>query len=102
MGAYQDILGDTHNLFGRVNEVHVYTDEEEPNDYFVEKVIRGATVEEMLATVQYFPNQLHKRMQMLLQDKVSEGLMRPKKAKDVLDLYAGFFKEYSYFNALKG
>lgn len=99
MGAYQDILGDTHNLFGRVNEVHVYADEEEPNDYFVEKVIRGATVEEMLATVQYFPNQLHKRMQTLLQDKVGQGLLRPKKAKELLDLYAGFFKDYSYFSS---
>ncbi len=30
MGAYQDIMGDLHNLFGRVNEVHVFLDETEP------------------------------------------------------------------------
>src|SRR5207244_12699648 len=58
MGAYQDILGDIHNLFGRVTEVHVYADAEEPDNYFIEKVIKGTTVQEILAVVQYFPNYL--------------------------------------------
>ncbi len=36
MGAYQDIMGDLHNLFGRVNEVHVFLDSDEPAGYYVE------------------------------------------------------------------
>ena len=41
VGAYQDILGDAHNLFGRVPEVHVYADEEEHGNFWIEKVIPG-------------------------------------------------------------
>src|SRR6266850_620231 len=43
MGAYQDIMGDLHNLFGRVNEVHVFLDPDEPTGYYVEEVIEGNT-----------------------------------------------------------
>jgi arginine decarboxylase len=78
MGAYQDILGDMHNLFGRVTEVHVYADAEEPDNYFIEKVIQGTTVQEILSVVQYFPNDLQRRMEQLIQQKVKDGLIRPK------------------------
>jgi arginine decarboxylase len=44
MGAYQDIMGDVHNLFGRVNEVHVFEDAEEPGGYYIEETIHGHTV----------------------------------------------------------
>jgi len=43
-GAYQDIMGDLHNLFGRVNEVHVFLDETEPGGYYIEEVIRGNNI----------------------------------------------------------
>ena len=62
MGAYQDIMGDTHNLFGRVPEVHVYADAEEPDNFWIERVIPGAAIHEMLAQVQYFPNDLNRRV----------------------------------------
>jgi arginine decarboxylase len=96
MGAYQDILGDIHNLFGRVTEVHVYADGDEPDNYFVEKVIRGATVQEILAVVQYFPNDLQRRMEQLIQQKVKEGLIRPKVGVHLLDQYSKAFHEYTY------
>ncbi len=35
MGAYQDIMGDMHNLFGRVNEVHVFLDPGEKSGYYI-------------------------------------------------------------------
>ncbi|MDX1532071.1 MAG: biosynthetic arginine decarboxylase, partial [Rhodothermales bacterium] len=44
MGAYQDILGDTHNLFGAVTEAHVYADATEPGHYYVENIIPGTSV----------------------------------------------------------
>jgi arginine decarboxylase len=97
MGAYQDILGDRHNLFGRVNEVHVYADAEESNNIFIENNFQGANIEEMLAQVQYFPNQVQKRMHALLLEKVRQGKLRPKASKELLDLYSSFFKEYTYF-----
>ncbi len=102
VGAYQDILGDIHNLFGRVTEVHVYADAEEPDNYFVEKVIKGTTVQEILAVVQYFPNDLQRRMEQLIQQKVKEGLIRPKVGVQLLDQYSKVFHEYTYLGSLDG
>jgi arginine decarboxylase len=96
MGAYQDILGDMHNLFGRVTEVHVYADAEEPDNYFIEKVIQGTTVQEILSVVQYFPNDLQRRMEQLIQQKVKDGLIRPKIGVQLLDQYSKVFHEYTY------
>ena len=98
MGAYQDILGDIHNLFGRVTEVHVYADDDESDGYFVEKVIKGTTVQEILAFVQYFPNDLQRRMEQLIQQKVKEGLIRPKVGVQLLEQYSKAFHEYTYLD----
>lgn len=96
MGAYQDIMGDMHNLFGRPTEVHVYADEEEPDGYYIETLLPGATVEEMLAKVQYFPNDLHRRMNALIRSKVAEKTIRPKTGVQILEQYVQTFKEMTY------
>ena len=50
VGAYQEILGDLHNLFGDTDAVHVKVD---GDDYAVEKVVKGDSVSEVLSYVQY-------------------------------------------------
>ncbi len=97
MGAYQDIMGDMHNLFGRVSEVHVYASEEEPEGFYIEKVIPGASVEEMLAQVQYFPNDLLRRMNKLVRDKVQAGVIQPSAGYAMLEEYEQIMKETTYF-----
>ncbi|HLT47971.1 MAG TPA: biosynthetic arginine decarboxylase, partial [Rubricoccaceae bacterium] len=97
MGAYQDILGDTHNLFGGVTEAHVYADAEEPGNYYVENLIPGTTVEQILARVQYFPQDLQQKMQALLRKKARDGAIRPKAATDVLERYRALFDAYTYY-----
>jgi len=42
VGAYQDIMGDLHNLFGRVTEVHVFLDPDEESGWYIEEVIEGS------------------------------------------------------------
>jgi arginine decarboxylase len=96
MGAYQDIMGDMHNLFGRVSEVHVYADSTEPAGYYIEKIIPGATIREMLALVQYFPNDLHRRMKSIIREKVESGMIRPKTGVDFLDRYDEVFMRTTY------
>ena len=49
VGAYQDIMGDLHNLFGRVTEVHVFLDEDEDSGYYIEEIIEGSTMAQVLA-----------------------------------------------------
>jgi arginine decarboxylase len=97
MGAYQDIMGDMHNLFGRVPEVHVYADAEEEDGYYIEKIIPGATIQEMLAMVQYFPNDLHRRMNDLIREKTQSGQLRPKAGIALLDQYKAMFADITYY-----
>ncbi|MEX2381124.1 MAG: biosynthetic arginine decarboxylase, partial [Opitutales bacterium] len=52
-GAYQDIMGDLHNLFGRVNEVHVFLEDDEDDGYYIEETISGTPVAEILEFIQY-------------------------------------------------
>jgi arginine decarboxylase len=98
MGAYQDIMGDMHNLFGRITEAHVYFDADEPGSFYIEKLIPGATIQEMLALVQYFPNDLHRRMNSIIRQKVEEGVIRPKTGVELLDSYDRVFEQQTYFN----
>ncbi len=98
MGAYQDILGDMHNLFGRVNEVHVYADEEEPENFYIEKYIPGTTVTEALSLVQYFPSDLKKRMDGLIRAQVKAKKIRPTQGVAFAERYAKGLEEYTYYN----
>src|SRR4051812_8839582 len=53
MGAYQDIMGDLHNLFGRVNEAHVFLDEDEESGWYIEETIGGSTIADVLGMTQW-------------------------------------------------
>lgn len=96
MGAYEDIVGDAHNLFGRVAEAHVYADAEEPGKFWVEKVIHGTAIQDMLAQVQYFPNDLHRRMSELVRGKIQSGVVRPTQGMEILDYYMATFSANTY------
>jgi arginine decarboxylase len=98
VGAYQDIMGDTHNLFGRVPEAHVYADAQEPNGYYIEKIIPGTTIEEMLALVQYFPKDLHRRMNEIIRRKVDAGDIRPPVGVQLLEEYMKSFGGTTYID----
>ncbi|MCE7933606.1 MAG: biosynthetic arginine decarboxylase [Chlorobi bacterium CHB2] len=97
-GAYQDILGDMHNLFGRVNEVHIYADEDEPKDFYIEKVVPGTTVVEALKLVQYFPSDLKTRMEAIIREKVRSKQLRPPQGVSFAEAYAKGLEEYTYYN----
>jgi arginine decarboxylase len=96
MGAYEDIVGDAHNLFGRVAEAHIYADAEEPGNFWIEKIIPGTAVQDMLAQVQYFPNDLHRRMNELIRAKIQAGVVRPTQGMEILDQYMAFFPQNTY------
>ena len=54
-GAYQDVMGDMHNLFGRLNEVHIVSYDDDPKDFYIEEVVKGSAVKDVLSTMQYTP-----------------------------------------------
>jgi arginine decarboxylase len=98
-GAYQDIMGDMHNLFGRVHEVHVFVDDDDPEDYYIEEVIPGDTVERVLARVQYEPTDLAKRIKQALDGKVREGQVKPKESVLLTDFYEQAMRGYTYLGS---
>ena len=98
MGAYQDIMGDLHNLFGRVNEVHVFLDPDEPAGYYVEEIIEGNTIVQCLASVQYDENELKRQMKGQIDEAIKSDRMKPSEAMRLLDDYERGLKEYTYLS----
>jgi len=98
MGAYQDIMGDLHNLFGRVNEVHVFLEPDEPAGYYVEEIIEGNTIVQTLAAVQYDENELKRQMKAQMDDAIKSDRMKPSEAMRLLDDYERGLKAYTYLN----
>jgi len=98
MGAYQDIMGDLHNLFGRVNEVHVFLDPDEPAGYYVEEIIEGTTIVQALASVQYDENELKRQMKAQVDAAIKSDRMKPSDAMRLLDDYERGLKEYTYLS----
>ena len=98
MGAYQDIMGDLHNLFGRVNEVHVFLEPDEPTGYYIEEIIEGNTIIQSLAAVQYDENELKRQMKAQVDEAIKSDRMKPSEAMRLLDDYERGLKAYTYLS----
>jgi len=96
MGAYQDIMGDLHNLFGRVNEVHVFLDPDEATGYYVEEIIEGSTIGQALTSVQYDENELKRQMKTQIDEAIKSDRLKPSEGMRLLDDYERGLKEYTY------
>jgi arginine decarboxylase len=96
MGAYQDIMGDLHNLFGRVNELHVFLEPDEPAGYYVEEVIEGNTISQCLTSVQYDEGELKRQMKAQVDAAIKSDRLKPSEGMRLLDDYERGLKEYTY------
>lgn len=98
MGAYQDIMGDLHNLFGRVNEVHVFLEPDEASGYYVEEVIEGSTIIQCLTSVQYDEKELQRQMKAQIDEAIKGDRMKPNEGMRLLDEYERGLKGYTYLS----
>lgn len=96
VGAYQEILGDAHNLLGRVGEVHVYAREDETGNFWIEETLAGISVKDMLSQVQYFSNDLDRRMSELVRKQVEAGVIKAADATKILKNYTLRLDESTY------
>jgi arginine decarboxylase len=96
MGAYQDIMGDLHNLFGRVNEMHVFLDPDEPAGYYIEEIIEGTTIVQALTSVQYDEKDLARQLKAQIDDAIKGDRMKPSEGMRWLDDYERGLREYTY------
>jgi arginine decarboxylase len=98
MGAYQDIMGDLHNLFGRVNEMHVFLDPDEPAGYYIEEIIEGTPIYQALDSVQYDEKELKRQMKAQVDEAIKSDRMKPSDAMRLLDDYERGLKDYTYLS----
>lgn len=97
-GAYQDIMGDLHNLFGRVNEMHIYLDEDEDAGYYIEEVLAGSTVGQVLSLTQWDVNELARRMKAQTDAAIRSDRLKPSEGMRLLDDYEKSLTLYTYLN----
>lgn len=95
-GAYQDIMGDMHNLFGRLNEVHVFCDDDDPSDFYIEEVIQGQSVAEVLDIMQYSPQDMCKMIKTRIDALIKKGEMKPRTGVKLADFYEASIHGYTY------
>jgi arginine decarboxylase len=96
MGAYQDIMGDLHNLFGRVNEVHVFLDPDESAGYYIEEIIEGNTIVQSLGAVQDDEVELKRRMKAQIDEAIKSDRLKPSEGMRLLDDYERGLRDYTY------
>lgn len=93
VGAYQEILGNMHNLFGDTNAVHITVDEE---GYSIDKTIDGETVADVLEYVQYDPKRLVRRLESWVSKAVKENRITNEEGKEFISNYRSGLYGYTY------
>ncbi|MEK0446535.1 MAG: Biosynthetic arginine decarboxylase [Verrucomicrobiota bacterium] len=96
MGAYQDIMGDLHNLFGRVNEAHVFLDKDEESGWYIEETLEGSTIGEVLKLVQWDQGELIRRVKAQVDGAIKSDRLKPNEAMRLLSSYEKALKGYTY------
>jgi len=96
MGAYQDIMGDLHNLFGRVNEAHIFLDEDEDDGWYIEEIIEGSTIGEVLTLTQWDKNELTRHVKAQVDAAIKGDRLKPNEAMKLLANYERGLKGYTY------
>lgn len=93
VGAYQEILGDMHNLFGDTNAVHISVKD---GHYHIDQIIDGETVEEVLDYVQYNPKKLVRQLEIWVAKSVKAGKISLEEGKEFLSNYRSGLYGYTY------
>jgi len=93
VGAYQEILGDLHNLFGDTNAVHVSVTDE---GYEIDQIIDGETVAEVLDYVQYDAKKLVRTVETWVTSAVKSGIISAEEGKEFLSTYRSGLYGYTY------
>jgi arginine decarboxylase len=96
VGAYQEILGDLHNLFGDTNTVHVQLSPE--GDYDVKEVVAGDTVSEVLAFVDYSPSDLLGRLRNSAEQALRKKLMTIEESRTLINRFRQGMIGYTYLD----
>jgi arginine decarboxylase len=95
VGAYQEVMGNNHNLFGVPHEAHVHIDDD---GYIIKKVLVGSTLGESLERVRFEGSQLHENFRQLVAQQVKDGEISSKKASSLIEYYESQLGAYTYLS----
>jgi arginine decarboxylase len=95
VGAYQEVMGNNHNLFGTPHEAHIHIDEE---GYLIKKVIRGTTVGEATLGARYERSLLHDGFRRLINQRVKDGELSEADGAELAQFYESRYDAYTYLS----
>ncbi len=95
VGAYQEVMGNNHNLFGQPHEAHVHIGDD---GYIIKKVIPGSTLGDMLTTVRFDKSQMHDQFRRFVMKRVKDGDVSSKEGNDLIEFYEKQIGEYTYLS----
>ncbi|MCD8304585.1 MAG: biosynthetic arginine decarboxylase [Prevotellaceae bacterium] len=93
VGAYQEILGNMHNLFGVTNAVHISVSKDE---YTIEQLIDGESIADVLEFVQYDPKKLVRRLEIWVSKAIKDKKISPAEGKEFISNYRAGLYGYTY------
>ncbi|HSK72292.1 MAG TPA: biosynthetic arginine decarboxylase [Pyrinomonadaceae bacterium] len=95
VGAYQEVMGNNHNLFGQPHEAHIHIGDE---GYIIRKVIHGSNLGDMLATVRFDKVQMHDQFRRIVMQSIKDGEVSPKEGNELIEFYEKSINEYTYLS----
>ena len=95
VGAYQEVMGNNHNLFGTPNEAQIHIDEE---GYLIKKVIRGTTVGEAAGRARYERGLLHDGFRRQVTQRIKDGELSEADGAELVNFYESRFDAYTYIS----
>ena len=93
VGAYQEVMGNNHNLFGAPNEAQIHIDEE---GYLIKKVIRGTTVGEAAGRARYERSLLHDGFRRQVTQRIKDGELTEAEGAELVNFYESRYDAYTY------
>jgi arginine decarboxylase len=95
VGAYQEVMGNNHNLFGLPHEAHIHIDED---GFIIKKVLQGSTLGDSLMQVRYDAAQLHDSFRRIVMQKIKDGDLSVKDGNELIEFYETKADSYTYLS----
>ena len=98
-GAYQESMGNLHNLFGSTNSVHISVlDSGESGGYQVDHVIRGDTKSDVLKYMQHKPEEILERVRLASEEAIQKGNLEISDARQLIDHFETSLRQNTYLH----
>jgi arginine decarboxylase len=98
VGAYQEVMGNNHNLFGAPHEAHIFIGED---GHIIKKVITGATIADILATVRFDAGHLRDQFRRTVMKRIKAGELSTKDGNELIEFYENQAESYTYLTPNK-